>query len=155
MVPQPNFPPSKPDNARLFHRLDHIAIVVHDTDEALSFYRDQLGLPVVIDEVIPSGGVRLTHLDLGNVHLQLVQPMTDDHPLREHLQTRGEGLHHLCFQTSEVAATLASLPERGLKPRSETPHDGPLGKKAGFIDPQTTRGVLWEMTGPNDSEGRA
>lgn len=131
----------------LFQRLDHIAIVVKDTDEALAFYRDTLGLPVVIDEAIESGAVRLTHLDMGNVHLQLVQPLTDDHPLQAHLQTHGEGLHHLCFQADDVKQTLSALPQRGLTAKSETPHDGPLGRKAGFIAPESARGVLWEMTG--------
>lgn len=131
----------------LFKRLDHIAIVVRDTDQALRFYRDTLGLPIVIDERIDSGNVRLTHLDMGNVHLQLVQPLTSDHPLIEHLDRHGEGLHHLCFQTDQVQATLDALPARDLKPKSTVPHDGPLGRKAGFIDPATSRGVLWEMTG--------
>ncbi|MEM9369039.1 MAG: VOC family protein [Planctomycetota bacterium] len=131
----------------LFQRLDHVAIVVKNTDEALSFYRDTLGLPVVIDEEIASGGVRLTHLDMGNVHLQLVQPLSDDHPLQAHLETHGEGLHHLCFQTDDVKQTLDGLGDRGLGAKSETPHDGPLGRKAGFIAPETARGVLWEMTG--------
>ena len=132
----------------LFNRLDHIAIVVRDTEQALAFYRDQMGLPVVLSEEIPSGGVRLTHLDLGNLHLQLVEPLEDEHPLHEFLDQRGEGLHHLCFQTDEVGQTLAALVERGMKPRSERPHDAPRGRKAGFIDPKTTRGVIWEMTGP-------
>ncbi|WP_182870483.1 VOC family protein [Rhodopirellula sp. JC639] len=132
----------------LFNRLDHIAIVVRDTDEALAFYRDQLGLPVVLSEEIPSGNVRLTHLDMGNVHLQLVQPLTEDHPLHAHLAQHGEGLHHLCFQTNDVAESLAELPARGMRAKSETPHDAPRGRKAGFIDPETTRGVVWEMTGP-------
>jgi len=130
----------------LFNRLDHIAIVVRDTDEALLFYRDTLGLPLILSEEIPSGGVRLTHLDMGNVQLQLVQPLTDDHPLRQHLEQNGEGLHHLCFETDDVAKTLDKLPERNLAARSPTPHDAPKGRKAGFIDPETTRGVLWEMT---------
>ncbi|MEM6688177.1 MAG: VOC family protein [Planctomycetota bacterium] len=134
----------------LFDRLDHVAIVVRNTDETLKLYRDTMGLEVVIDEVIPSGGVRLTHLDMGNVHLQLVQPMTDDHPLQKHLAEHGEGLHHLCFQTNEVRKTLVALKDRDLKPRSETPHDGPLGRKAGFIDPETTGGVLWELTGERE-----
>ncbi len=134
-------------NTPLFRKLDHIAIVVRDTDEALLFYRDKLGLPVVIDERIPSGNVRLTHLDMGNVHLQLVQPLTEDHPLRVHLDRHGEGLHHLCFATADVTETLAALPDRGMTARSPVPHDGPLGRKAGFIDPETSRGVLWEMTG--------
>ena len=133
-------------NRPLFNRLDHIAIVVRDTEEALKLYRDRFGLPVVIDEVIPTGNVRLTHLEMGNVHLQLVQPTTDDHPLWDHLSKHGEGLHHLCFQTDDVTRTLESLSERDLSPRSPDPHDGPLNRKAGFIDPETTGGTLWEMT---------
>jgi methylmalonyl-CoA/ethylmalonyl-CoA epimerase len=132
----------------LFNQLDHIAIVVRDTDQALSFYRDTLGLPVVLSEEIPTGNVRLTHLDMGNVHLQLVQPLTDDHPLQDHLDRYGEGLHHLCFQTSDVVQTLSGLPDRQMRAKSAVPHDAPRGRKAGFIDPDTTRGVLWEMTGP-------
>ncbi|MEO1615164.1 MAG: VOC family protein [Planctomycetota bacterium] len=132
----------------LFNRLDHIAIVVRDTEEALEFYRDTLGLPVVLSETITSGNVRLTHLDMGNVHLQLVQPLSDDHPLQDHLKQHGEGLHHLCFQTDDVSKTLAALPERGLQAKSDTPHDAPRGRKAGFVDPSSARGVIWEMTGP-------
>lgn len=130
----------------MFKSLDHIAIVVQDTDEALGFYRDRLGLPVVVDEVIDSGGVRLTHLDLGNIHLQLVQPLTEDHPLQEHLRERGEGLHHLCLLVDDVQETISLLPENGLAARPAPPHDGPNGRQAAFMDPSTTRGVIWEMT---------
>ena len=131
----------------LFKRLDHIAIVVRDTDEALKFYRDTLGLSVDIDEIIPTGGVRLTHLNMGNTHLQLVQPITEDHPLQQHLKEHGEGLHHLCFETEDVQATVDGMAARGLNPRNPSPHDGPRGRKAAFIDPADSRGVLWEMTG--------
>ena len=48
----------------MFRRLDHIAIVVSDTDEALAFYRDALGLPLLFSEVLEEQAVRLTHLDL-------------------------------------------------------------------------------------------
>lgn len=125
--------------------LDHIAIVVQDTDEALKFYRDRLGLQVVVDEVIESGGVRLTHLDLGNIQLQLVQPMTEDHRLQEHLKEHGEGLHHLCFAVDDVETAVSDLPA-GVAALPSPPHDGPNGRKAAFLDPTSTRGVLWEMT---------
>lgn len=130
----------------LARELDHIAIVVRDTNEALTFYRDTLKLPLLLSEEISSGGVRLTHLDMGNVQLQLVEPLTDDHPLNEHLDKHGEGLHHLCFKVDDVVETLESLPGYGLRPKSDTPHDGPNGRSAGFVDPATTRGVIWEMT---------
>ncbi len=131
----------------MFKSLDHIAIVVQQTDEALLFYRDRLGLPVVIDEVLESAGVRLTHLDLGNVHLQLVQPISSDHPLHKYIEQHGERLHHLCFKVDNVEETLNRLPENQLAAMDQPPHPGPLGRKAAFLNPESTRGVIWEITG--------
>lgn len=131
----------------MLRQLDHIAIVVRDTEDALKFYRDTLGLPVVLSEIMADSGVRLTHLDLGNIHLQLVQPLREGHPLLAHLEKHGEGLHHLCLRVESVPAAVAQLPQMGLKPRNPRLHSGPRGRQAAFIDPATTRGVLWEMTG--------
>ncbi len=130
----------------MFKQLDHIAIVVRDTDEALKFYRDQLCLPLILSEVIEESNVRLTHLDLGNVDLQLVQPLTDDHPLQEHLKKHGEGMHHLCVAVDDVKKSMRALPAFGLASQPNEPHRGPRSRTAVFIDPDTTRGVLWEMT---------
>jgi methylmalonyl-CoA/ethylmalonyl-CoA epimerase len=130
----------------MFQRLDHIAIVVSDTDEALTFYQGTLGLPLLFSEVLEEQAVRLTHLDLGNTHLQLVQPLKEDHPLSDYLRQRGEGLHHLCFQVDNVPRTIEALPEHKLASRDRTPRRGPRGRQAAFIQPETTRGVLLEIT---------
>jgi methylmalonyl-CoA/ethylmalonyl-CoA epimerase len=131
----------------MFKGLDHIAIVVRDTDEALTFYRDILGLPLLFSEVLDEQGVRLTHLDLGNAHLQLVQPLKEDHPLSVYLRERGEGLHHLCLKVDSVPQALESLPAHGLESRDAVPRRGPRGRQAAFIKPEMTRGVLFEVTG--------
>ena len=60
----------------LLRRLDHVAVLVRDTDEALRFYSGRLGLAVASSEEIPSPHVRLTYLDAGNAYIQLVQPLT-------------------------------------------------------------------------------
>lgn len=130
----------------MFRRLDHIAIVVSDTDEALTFYRDTMGLPLLFSEVLEEQAVRLTHLDMGNTHLQLVQPLKDDHPLRDYLDRHGERLHHLCFQVENVPQMMQALPGHGLASRDQTPRRGPRGRQAAFIKPETTRGVLLEIT---------
>ena len=65
----------------MFNGLDHIAIAVSDTQQALSIWRDQLGFPLLYSQVVNEGTVRLTHLDLGNAQLQLVEPLTREHPL--------------------------------------------------------------------------
>ena len=81
----------------MFDRLDHVAIVVPDTEAALLIWRDKFGLPVLFSETINNGAVRLTHLDMGNTQLQLVQPLLSDHPLAIWLAEHGPGLHHFCF----------------------------------------------------------
>jgi len=130
-----------------FQRLDHIAIIVRDTDEALKFYRDQLGLPFLFSQVMPDAPIRLTHLDAGGgVHLQLVQPLKDDHPLNAWLQKNGEGLQHLCFKVDSVAESMKTLPGLGLTVRDKAPRCGPNGRASAFLDPAATRGVQLEIT---------
>jgi catechol 2,3-dioxygenase-like lactoylglutathione lyase family enzyme len=48
-----------------FRGLDHLAIVVGDTEAALQVWRDRVGLKVLYSELVQNGALRLTHLDLG------------------------------------------------------------------------------------------
>lgn len=130
----------------MFKQLDHLAIVVRDTDESLKFYRDVLGLPILFSEILPDQPVRLTHLDMGNTHLQLVQPLTDEHPLQGWLDEHGEGLHHFCFYVDDVTQMIQELPKHGIPSRDKSARSGPNGREAAFIEPENTRGVLIEIT---------
>ena len=131
----------------MLKELDHVAILVGDTEEALKVYRDRLGLPVLFSEVVNNGAVRLTHLDLGNTHLQLVEPLSEDHPLHEHLRKHGPGLHHICFGVEDVEAAMAQGLAHGLEFAQATPHQGPKGKRAAFLKKDSTGGVQIEITG--------
>lgn len=90
-------------------RLDHVAILVADTEEALVRFRDRLGLEVVHQETLADPPVRLTYLDAGNAFLQLLEPLRADSPAGEELRRTGEGLHHLCFATPEPVGAAAAL----------------------------------------------
>lgn len=131
----------------IFRALDHVAIVVDNTEHALSIWRDRVGLTVLFSEVVNNGTIRLTHLDLGNTQLQLVEPLTADHPLQHWLQEHGSGLHHLCLQVDDVQEAFQSLPADGL-PVAPSIHQGTRGKRALFLEPTATQGVRLEVTGP-------
>lgn len=132
----------------MFNELDHIAIVVPDTDSALLIWRDKLGLDVLGSEVVNSGTVRLTHLNLNGVALQLVQPLTKDHPLQSWLAANGPGLHHFCLRVKNVDEATREAAARGIPVAETTPHDGFSGKRAIFLDRASTGQVLVELTGP-------
>lgn len=123
--------------------LDHLAIVVPDTEAALRLWRDTLGFPLLFSEDVNDATVRLTHLDLGNTHLQLVEPLTPDHPLQAWLEEHGSGLHHLCLKVEELDAAISGSPV----PAAPKPHQGTRGNRAIFLEKGSTQNVLVELTG--------
>jgi methylmalonyl-CoA/ethylmalonyl-CoA epimerase len=92
----------------MFERIDHIGIAVWDIDSALDYYQRELKLRLVADEVLPEVGVRLAYLDAGNTLIQLVEPTTSA-TIRQFLEERGEGLHHICFMVADIPAALRTL----------------------------------------------
>ena len=126
-----------------YQGLDHLAIAVPDTEAALKVWRDALGFPVLYSEDVNGGTVRLTHLDLGNTHLQLVQPLTPEHPLQAWLAQHGPGLHHFCLKVEDVGEAMKVSPV----PPAAKPHQGVQGKRAVFLDKKATQGVQVELTG--------
>ena len=130
----------------MFNGLDHIAILVADTNEALLVFRDRLKFPVLFTEVLEEQGVRLTHLDLGNCQLQLVEPINEDHPLRKILQAGNTQLHHLCFKVESVSTAIQEFPANEIAMRDKLPRRGPHKRKAAFLDPVSTGDVLLEIT---------
>jgi methylmalonyl-CoA/ethylmalonyl-CoA epimerase len=123
--------------------LDHLAIAVPDTEAALKIWRDQFGFKVLFSEEVNNGTVRLTHLDLGNTHLQLAQPLTPDHPLQAWLAKNGPGLHHFCLKVPNVETAMGE----SLVPTAADAHQGTQGKRALFLDKAATQGVQVELTG--------
>jgi methylmalonyl-CoA/ethylmalonyl-CoA epimerase len=94
-------------------RLDHVAVLVRSTDDALRFYCDRLGLAVHSSEELDAPRVRLTYLDAGNAYVQLVEPLDPASPLGVWLDEHGEGLHHICFGVDDVPAAVQELSDPG------------------------------------------
>jgi methylmalonyl-CoA/ethylmalonyl-CoA epimerase len=122
-------------------RLDHVAIAVRDTDAALGYFRDVLGLAVVHSEVNEPAGARLTYLDAGNCWLQLVEPLRGDAPIAEHLREHGEGLHHLCFAVDDVERDVRALSD-GVAP----PLGSGRGRTSAFVPGAPQFGTRVECT---------
>ena len=128
-------------------RIDHVAIIVRDIEQALVFYRDTLGiLPTEIKEV-PTEQVRIAFLPLGGPggsEIELVQPTSPDSSLSRFLEKRGEGLHHICLEVDDIDAALAEMQAKGTPVLDTTPRSAAEGR-AIFIHPKAANGVLLEL----------
>jgi methylmalonyl-CoA/ethylmalonyl-CoA epimerase len=128
-------------------RIHHVALVVHDVDQALGFYRDILGMTVAVDRVLEEQGVRGLLLPMANCEIEIIQPVRDDTGVAKFLAARGEGLHHVCLESTDVAADLLAARAAGQQMIDDTPRDGLTGR-IGFIHPKSNHGVLVELAQP-------
>ena len=132
-------------------RLDHIAVAVANLDEALAFYQEKFGLACLEIEVVEEQGVRVAKLDLGNTHLELLEPLSADTPVGKFLSQKGGGLHHICVGVDDIEDELKNLHAQGARLIDQTPRIGASGAKIAFVHPKTTGGVLLELSQPTES----
>lgn len=123
-------------------RLDHVAVAVRDTEAALAYFRDRLGLQVAHSEEQESPRVRLTYLDAGNVFVQLVEPLDPEHELARWIAEHGEGIHHVCFGAEDPVDAAAELAVNGAAP---APGSG-RGRVSAFVPGDVAHGVRVECT---------
>jgi len=128
-------------------RIDHVAIVVRNMDDALTFYRDMLGIAPsrVID--FPREGVKIAFLPLGGPNgseIELLQPTSEETGVARFLQKHGGGLHHICLETPDIDQALADLRASGAVLLDEAPRPTAEGRGI-FLHPKGTYGVLLEL----------
>lgn len=126
-------------------RLDHVAVLVPDLEEALTFWQNQLGLSLDHVETVSSMAVKIAFLPLGESEIELVQPITKDSGLAKYLAKRGPGLHHICIEVDDIAAKLDELISNDVRLIDEVPVMMDDGRQLAFIHPKSTGGVLIEL----------
>ncbi len=133
----------------MIRRIHHVGIVVERLDGAYQFYRDVLRLPLIKEAVIADQGVRAALLAAGDSEIELLEPLDPSNGVGRFLKSRGEGLHHVCFDTPDVAHDLVALKDRGVALIDGAPRDGLAGRIA-FLHPRACGGVLVELATPPD-----
>lgn len=125
-------------------KIDHIAIVVENLEQALTIYRDALGMTVTDVREMPEQDVKMAFLPSGDSEIELLEPIHADSGIGKYLAKRGEGLHHICLEVDDIEATLQDLKAKGAQLIDETPRRGAYGRIA-FIHPKGAHGVLVEL----------
>jgi methylmalonyl-CoA/ethylmalonyl-CoA epimerase len=126
-------------------QIDHIAIAVQSIKETLPVYEKALGITCERVEEVPSQKVLTAFLNVGGVHLELLEPTSEDSTIAKFLADRGEGLHHIAFRIDDIAGGLARAKENGVRLIHEQPFPGAGGKQVAFLHPKSTHGVLTEL----------
>jgi methylmalonyl-CoA epimerase len=127
------------------YTIDHIGIAVHNLRESVDFYVRYFGGKASEIFELNKDGIRVQFVYYDNQRLEFLEPTSNDSPIAKFLETRGPGLHHLCYGVADITAELARLKSQGLRLIDEVPRSGAEGKKIAFIHPKSAGGVLIEL----------
>ena len=126
--------------------IDHVGIAVNELEEAISLYRDVLGLKLEGVHVVEEQKVRVAFFSTGGeTRIELLEPTESESPVAKFIERRGEGVHHIALKVRNINAVLEELRGKGLKLVDEKPRIGVGGAKIAFIHPKSTRNVLLEL----------
>jgi methylmalonyl-CoA/ethylmalonyl-CoA epimerase len=131
-------------------RIDHVGIACHDLDQAIAFYESTFGLEVVsrergADQGVSEAMLRVADAPAGTSYVQLLQPLGPDTPVGRFLARRGEGVHHIGYGVTDIAAALASIGATGVRLIDSRPRHGSMGASIAFLHPKDIGGVLTEL----------
>ncbi|NIO36209.1 methylmalonyl-CoA epimerase [Candidatus Bathyarchaeota archaeon] len=130
----------------MFVGIDHIGVAVSKLDEAISLYRDLLGLKLEGVKIAEEDKVRTAFFSTGGeTRIEIMEPTEDESPVAKFIEKRGEGIHHISLKVDNIDAVLQDLKRKGLKLVDEKSRIGAEGLKVAFIHPKSTRRVLFEL----------
>ncbi len=129
----------------MIQQIDHLGIAVRNLDESIEYYEKAFGLDCHGREEVASQKVKTAFFEVGEVHLELLEPTSADSPIAKFLEKNGEGIHHIAFRVDDVVGQLKQASDAGVQLIHEVPFDGAANKLVAFLHPKSTRGVLTEF----------
>lgn len=126
-------------------KINHIAIIVNNIEQALIPYQAGLGLTPTEIEYVESYNVRVVFLPIGDTQIELVQPLGEEGDLVEFLRTTGGGLHHIAMEVDEIEKTIHVIENSGVEMEDRIPRPGANNSAVAFTKKAAFNGVVFEF----------
>ncbi len=129
----------------MLKKIDHLGIAVNDLEKCIDILGSAFNIKVSGTEEVASQEVKVAFLPIGETNLELLEPTSQNSAVAKFLDRRGEGFHHVAFETDCIEDALKHAAKQGLRLIDKQPRPGAHGTKVAFIHPKSTFGVLIEL----------
>lgn len=128
-------------------KLNHVAIVVPDLDQAAKIYQQVLLAHISKPQLLPDHGVKVIFVDLGNTKIELLEPYGEKSPVAKFLESHPQGgMHHVCYEVADILEAKHHLQKQGARVLGDgQPTIGAHGKPVLFLHPKDFCGTLIEL----------
>jgi len=130
-------------------KVNHIGIAVNSIKDAIKLYTDVLGLEVKGIEILEEQKVRTAIIPVGETKIELIESTDPEGLIAQYIERRGEGLHHIALEVSDIESTLETLKKRGIPLIDEKPRTGVENSRIAFLHPKATKALL-EIVEPRE-----
>lgn len=125
-------------------KIDHIGVAVNSIEEAVKLYSDVFGLKVGEIETLEEQKVKVAMIAIGESKIELLEPIDSEGAIAKYLEKRGEGIHHLALEVSDIQGMLKTLKEKGVPLIDTEPRIGAGGARIAFLHPKAAK-ILIEL----------
>jgi methylmalonyl-CoA/ethylmalonyl-CoA epimerase len=133
-----------------------IGLVVNDIEKSLDGYCEVFGIPrpaiMITDEFEQTGAIykgqptrgraKLAFIEMGQVQIELIQPLGGPSTWKEALDKNGDSVHHIAFIIKDTDQVVNGLAEKGM-PLAQQGHY--TGGMYSYIDSVEKLGVTLEL----------
>jgi len=129
----------------MMNKIEHIGIAVTNLDAAIQTYTELLGIQCYKKEGVESEGVMTAFFQVGESKIELLEATNEHSPIAKFIEKKGEGIHHIAFDVTDISASMKELESKGFKLLNEQPKSGADNKLVAFVHPKSSNGVLVEL----------
>lgn len=127
------------------NKIEHIGIAVKDLQTSNLLFEKLFGAPAYKEEEVLSEGVKTSFFKSGPNKIELLEATNPDSPIAKFIEKKGEGIHHIAFDVTDIEAEMKRLENEGFVLLNSVPKKGADNKLVVFLHPKTTNGVLIEL----------
>ena len=129
----------------MIKKIEHIGIAVNDLEKAEALFSRLLGTAPYKREEVKGEHVITSFFKVGDVKIELLAATSPESAVYKFIQKRGEGMHHIAYETDDIRREMERLKAEGFQLINETPKEGADNKWVAFIHPKSAGGILTEL----------
>lgn len=126
-------------------KIEHIGIAVKSLSISVPLFEKLLNSPCYKTEKVKSENVNTAFFQSGETKIELLESTDANGIIARFIEKKGEGLHHIAFDVSDIEAEMKRLKKEGFVLLNEIPKQGADNKLVCFLHPKHTNGVLIEL----------
>ena len=126
-------------------KIEHIGIAVKSLENSNKLFSILFGAEHYKTEIVASEKVSTSFFKMGDSKIELLEASDPQSPIAKFIEKRGEGIHHIAFEVSDIRASMSELKAAGFTLLNDEPKQGADNKLVCFLHPKSTNGVLVEL----------